>query len=90
MSSNLRAGLIRLAHANPELRPHLLPLLKEAAKAPVKMEARLIQINDRVKDFDGSFRVVKTVEVTKDLVKVTFKDGGRINADPNDMVTVQR
>jgi hypothetical protein len=87
---HLRAGLIRLAHQQPALRPHLLPLLKEAAKAPVKMEARLIQINDRVKDFDGSFRVVKTVEVTKDLVKVTFKDGGRVNADPNDMVTVQR
>jgi len=26
----LRSSLIRLAHANPELRPHLLPLLKEA------------------------------------------------------------
>ena len=26
----LRSSLIRLAHANPELRPHLLPILKEA------------------------------------------------------------
>ena len=29
--TKLLASLIRLAHANPELRPHLLPLLKEAA-----------------------------------------------------------
>lgn len=30
MSNNLRSSVIRLAHANPELRPHLLPLLKTA------------------------------------------------------------
>lgn len=29
--TNLRSNLIRLAHARPELRTHLLPLLKEAA-----------------------------------------------------------
>lgn len=33
--ATLRSQVIRLAHARPELRPHLLPLLKEAAwKAP--------------------------------------------------------
>ena len=31
MPSNFRKKLIRLAHANPDLRPHLMPLLKEAA-----------------------------------------------------------
>lgn len=30
MTNNLRSSLIRLAHTNPDLRPHLLPLLKEA------------------------------------------------------------
>jgi len=30
--SNLRSDLIKLAHANPTLRPDLLPLLREAAK----------------------------------------------------------
>ena len=30
----LRSKIIRLAHMNPELRPHLLPLLKEAARVP--------------------------------------------------------
>jgi hypothetical protein len=28
---SLRKNLIKLAHGNPELRPHLLPLLKQAA-----------------------------------------------------------
>ena len=32
--TNLRSSLIKLAHSNPELRPMLLPLLKEAAKKP--------------------------------------------------------
>lgn len=31
MSDDLRSKVIRLAHENPALRPHLLPLLKEAA-----------------------------------------------------------
>lgn len=31
MSGSLRKNLIRLAHINPNLRPHLLPLLREAA-----------------------------------------------------------
>lgn len=30
MKQNLRSQLIRLAHANPELRQHLLPLVKTA------------------------------------------------------------
>ena len=29
--STLRAEVIRLAHANPKLRPHLLPLLRQAS-----------------------------------------------------------
>jgi hypothetical protein len=32
--SDLRSKVIRLAHANPALRPHLLPLLKEAGGFP--------------------------------------------------------
>ena len=31
MSNDFRSKVIHLAHANPALRPHLLPLLKEAA-----------------------------------------------------------
>ena len=32
MSINLKAEMIRLAHANPELRKHLLPLIKEGGE----------------------------------------------------------
>jgi len=35
--ASLRSKVIRLAHAHPELRPHILPLLKEAA---VKMQGK--------------------------------------------------
>ena len=38
--SNLRSSLIKLAHTNPELRKDLLPLLKEAAKAPAKLKGK--------------------------------------------------
>jgi len=30
--SNLKGKLIRVAYANPEIRPHVLPILKEAGK----------------------------------------------------------
>lgn len=36
MSESLRSAVIKLAHANPELRPHLLPILKEATVFPTK------------------------------------------------------
>jgi len=37
----LRISLIRLAHAKPELREHLLPLLKEAAVRDTPLDPRL-------------------------------------------------
>ena len=40
MSNTLRSKVIRLAHANPALRPHLLPLLKTAAAKVKILEAR--------------------------------------------------
>lgn len=39
MADTLRSKVIRLAYTHPEIRPHLLPLLKEAA-------AGMVQIND--------------------------------------------
>jgi len=38
---HLRSRLIRLAHDKPELRPHLLPLIKGAAEDDVKLEVTL-------------------------------------------------
>lgn len=42
MEPPLRSRLIRLAHAQPELRPHLLPLLKEAA--PNHTDSEIVDI----------------------------------------------
>ena len=39
---SLRNALIKLAHDNPELRPHLLPLIKNAA---VEREVYTVNIN---------------------------------------------
>jgi len=38
--STLRSKLIRLAHTKPELRSALVPLLREAAKAPAKLKGK--------------------------------------------------
>ena len=52
MSNSLRSKVIRLAHANPSLRPHLLPLLKTAAEATpypqLRATLRGLKENDRV------------------------------------------
>jgi hypothetical protein len=40
--SELRKKVIKLAHDNPKLRPHLLPLLKEAATATLDDMATVI------------------------------------------------
>jgi len=38
MSQDLRSQVIKLAHANPELRPHLLPLLEQTEKVASSWE----------------------------------------------------
>lgn len=46
--SDLRSKIIRLAHQNPALRPHLLPLLKEAA-SPADRKKKIMAIFKRFK-----------------------------------------
>lgn len=48
MSDTLRTKVIRLAHTNPALRPHLLPLLKEAA-SPADRKKKIAAIFKRFK-----------------------------------------
>jgi len=43
----IRSQLIRLAHSNPELRPHLLPLLKQANEITITTDS----ISDAVTSF---------------------------------------
>lgn len=64
---NLRARTIRLAHANPVLRPHLLPLLKTAAPDPAMLE-RLLDglltedegVNQILETYESHFRTAGT------------------------------
>lgn len=73
MAQNLRTKLIRLAHQNPELRPHLLPLLaKQGKTADVpdqfvpewkRLETRFNQtmkkIQDGLRDYTDIMRDIK-------------------------------
>ena len=52
MSDTLRSKVIRLAHANPALRPHLLPLLKTAAMDATKAKG-LAMLTDALKATPG-------------------------------------
>jgi hypothetical protein len=62
---NLKKGLIRLAHDNPELRPHLLPLLKTANTKEVAEQTE--------KFLHGFASEVKRVrKVNEDTVKKEF------------------
>lgn len=52
MADNLRTKIIRLAHQNPELRPHLLSVLKEAAEDdnPYGLYEGHEQVTERIAD----------------------------------------
>lgn len=52
MSDNLRSKVIRLAHQQPSLRPHLLPLLKTAAMDATKAKG-LAMLTDALKATPG-------------------------------------
>jgi len=49
----LRAQTIRLAHENPELRAHLLPLLTREAKAPTLSKGTKVKVPHKGKMVDG-------------------------------------
>jgi len=61
MSSDLRSKVIRLAHSKPELRAHLLPLLKQGAEWATE-EAR----KQHLKDHPGANPSDHTVKKTED------------------------
>jgi hypothetical protein len=57
MSNTLRSKIIRLAHQNPSLRPHLLPLLQEGRTAADHFEA-LHQPNTQTPVYKGNAMAV--------------------------------
>jgi len=65
--STLRKEIIRLAHSNPELRAHLLPILKEAGKGkPVgsdKIRSGFYQVTDGL---NGLSEAIQKDAATKD------------------------
>lgn len=85
---NLRASLIRLAYNKPEIRPHLLPILKEAKAKQVMrlyiMDSKPGSSEDNKKvmaAFDDllwknrkDFRL-RSVDVDFDISKSTFRNG---------------
>lgn len=43
---SLRSRLVRLAHVRPELRPHLLPMLREASSHPSSLGGEVLRLLD--------------------------------------------
>jgi len=76
MSNNLRSRVIRLAHANPDLRPHLLPLLagKTAMEFPTE-DARKKYLDDHP-DADPSNHSVSKSDEAAAPKKDTKPSGG--------------
>ena len=77
MSDTLRSKVIRLAHANPSLRPHLLPLLKTAAW-PIDVQKFLADElkkvpGVRVKTSPGKL-VVTVGKLNPEVKDITFTD----------------
>ena len=64
--SNLRNKLIRLAKAKPELRKHLLPILKEASKS-------------KLREKDDGFQYVGTQTYNIDAVSELWDKGGEFH-----------
>lgn len=87
MSDTLRASLIRLAHAKPELRPHLLPLLagqqkrasfdfrfdlsREIGKEKAEFEEQLAP--RLVKKYEGLYKRAFEAKFPKWDIDVAFK-----------------
>ena len=88
MSDNLRSRIIRLAHTRPDLRPHLLPLLKEAADVPVTPQVGDILYSswgyDQTNiDFYEVRKVTGSMVVIQELEKRVVRDWGHtVNVVP--------
>ena len=57
---NLRQSLVRLAHANPDLRPQLLPLIREAGGADALFQSH---VKDVRKLLSGIGHAVQTMAI---------------------------
>lgn len=76
---SLRSSVIRLAHAQPDLRPHLLPLLKQAdsAEDDEEVEAALLWRRKYERDYDSVLQAyldkyVSALDEMKSLLRFWF------------------
>ena len=66
--SDLRSKLIRLAHENPALRPHLLPILRSKTAAAANWLLPILERNLRelYKDLQGHIKLLEKSPASKD------------------------
>ena len=53
--SDLKKAVVKLAHEKPELRAHLLPLLKKAGKEAAGMDPKIKKVKDDLGLSDKEF-----------------------------------
>jgi hypothetical protein len=73
-NARLRAGLIRLAHSNPALRPQLLPLVKEASRDYFKGELIKFEQALDTGDADMIIREVRELEQSAQMESDKYKN----------------
>lgn len=75
MSDNLRSKVIRLAHTNPSLRPHLLPLLTRTAAGqhPIDPRKGMMYFDLVMEDYN----VEEDAENGDELAMRIMEDGGK-------------
>lgn len=93
--SDLRSKIIHLAHQNPELRPHLLPLLRESKTAgPFPRVKREIEEDFKRKaitrgERDELLEAIENAETEREAQKiVTDHSKGRVAADESSVVAL--
>ena len=80
--TDLRSKLIRLAHQNPELRPHILPLLKTAG------ESVLDYVFDP-DELDEAFKNIRGDDMTRDLLQEVLRElRAQLSVSPGVMTAI--
>lgn len=72
MAHNLRSKLIKLAHANPDLRPHLLPMLRLSSDLDHEQMHHL---------YDGVHKALRNMERASRGVDLALAQGSWSNED---------
>lgn len=77
--TNLRSDLIKLAHQNPALRPHLLPILKEAGSLDNLSDVLVGTIKMLCMGPDFDKMMVDTIKSWARKMKLEVKNAGQLS-----------